>query len=106
MAEEKMMNEVIETETNEEFDCEYSEESGGGFGKVVGGLVGSAVLAVGTAVIVKNRDRISDFRLKRKIKKLEAKGYTIVEPEEVEVEVVEEKDRTGSKKRSEIKKKE
>ena len=68
MAEEKMMNEVIETETNEEFDCEYSEESGGGFGKVVGGLVGSAVLAAGTAVIVKNRDRISDFRLKRKIK--------------------------------------
>lgn len=98
MAEEKMMNEVIETETNEEFDCEYSEESGGGLGKVVGGLVGSAVLAAGTAVIVKNRDRISDFRLKRKIKKLEAKGYTIVEPEEVEVEVAESNEAKKEKK--------
>ena len=88
--EEKIMNEVIDTENYEGYDYdEYSEESGGGLGKVVVGLVGSTVLAGATALAVRNRDRISDWKLKRKIKKLESEGYTVVYPEDVEVEVIE-----------------
>ena len=94
MAEDKNMNEVIEVETNEEFDYDdyYEESSGGGIAKVVVGLVGSAVAAGVAAVAVKNRNKISDWKLKRKIKKLEANGYVVVNLDEVGIEIIEPED--------------
>ena len=102
-ADEKMLNEDYEVTVydGEGYD-EYPEESGNGIAKVAIGLVGSAVAAVGTAVIVKNKDRISNWKRERKIKKLEDEGYIVIDPEIDEAEVVEpEQDKSKQKKKSE-----
>lgn len=103
MADEKMLNEDYEVTVydGEGYD-EYPEESGNGIAKVAIGLVGSAVAAVGTAVIVKNKDRISNWKRERKIKKLEDEGYIVIDPEIDEAEVVEpEQEKPKQKKKSE-----
>ena len=108
MADEKMLNEDYEVTVydGEGYD-EYSEESGNGIAKVAIGLVGSAVAVVGTTVIVKNvivknKDRISNWKRERKIKKLEDEGYIVIDPEIDEAEVVEpEQDKSKQKKKSE-----
>ena len=108
MADEKMLNEDYEVTVydGEGYD-EYSEESGNGIAKVTIGLVGSAVAAIGTAVIVKNvivknKDRISNWKRERKIKNLEDEGYIVIDPEIDEAEVVEpEQDKSKQKKKSE-----
>ena len=108
MADEKMLNEDYEVTVydGEGYD-EYPEESGNGIAKVSIGLVGSAVAAIGTAVIVKNvivknKDRISNWKRERKIKKLEDEGYIVIDPEIDEAEVVEpEQDKSKQKKKSE-----
>ena len=103
MADEKMLNEDYEVTVydGEGYD-EYPEESGNRIARVAIGLVGSAVAAVGTAVIVKNKDRISNWKRERKIKKLEDEGYIVIDPEIDEAEVVEpEQDKSKQKKKSE-----
>ena len=103
MADEKMLNEDYEVTVYEgEGYDEYSEESGSGFAKVAIGLVGSAIAAAGTAVIVKNKDKISNWKRERKIKKLENEGYIVINPEIDEAEVVEsEQEKPKQKKKSE-----
>lgn len=95
--EETKMN-VMETEgTGEEMEVYelYEEPSGGFLKKATVGLVGSAIAAVGTVAIVKNKDKIRQWREDRKIQKLEKRGYVITkcpcceECEEVEVEDIE-----------------
>lgn len=89
MNEELKVNEMEETkefDVNEvEMDCEDLETSGGGLlglVAVVGGIVGAGVAAY------KNRDKIANKITERKIRKLEKKGYTVIEPkvdEQVEI---------------------
>lgn len=103
MADEKMLNEDYEVTVydGEGYD-EYPEESGNGIAKVAIGLVGSTVAAVTTAVIVKNWNKISNWKRGRKIKDLENEGYIVIDPEIDEAEVVEpEQDKSKQKKKSE-----
>lgn len=66
-----------------DFDDEYVEESNGAFKKVV--MIGGGALVAGaTALAIKNRDKIKAKMEKRKIEKLEKKGYVVYRPEELE----------------------
>ena len=66
-----------------DFDDEYVEESHGVFKKVVV-IGGGALVALATALAIKNRDKIKAKIEERKIAKLEKKGYVVYRPEEVE----------------------
>lgn len=85
---EDKRNEMIE-ETEVVIEVEDYEEPVEGRrslkGVVIG--VGSVMVTGATALAIKNRDKIKDKLEERKIKKLEAKGYTVIVPETpVEVE--------------------
>ena len=97
--EDTKMNEMLTDETGEEMEIYelYEEPSGGILSKAIVGVVGSAIAAVGTVAIVKNKDKIKQWREEKKIQKLEKKGYVItkapcceececIEVEEVELE--------------------
>lgn len=60
------------------------EDSGSGMAaKIVGGLIALAAVA-GTAAIVKNKQKIKDWRQKRRINKLEKDGFVVISPDEQE----------------------
>lgn len=68
----------------------YDEPSGGGLKKLAVGVVGSAIMAAGAAVVVKNKNKIEQWRDKKRIQKLEKKGYVVIDESELEeVEAVE-----------------
>ncbi len=78
MSEEKVLNEEMEIQEfdmDEELDEVYYEE-GGLFKKLAVGVVGAAT-AVGGVVVVKNKDRIKEWKKKRTIRKLEEEGYVV-----------------------------
>lgn len=92
-------NELMNTEVEEILDNEATyeeetEEKSSVAGKIVFGL-GAAVVAGATALAIKNRDKIKAKRTERQIKKLEAKGYVVVdvndddESEDIEEETTE-----------------
>lgn len=83
-------NEIIEVTEIDTIDVDttdvtYDESSddNGGLGKlVIGGLV---ILGVGAAALIaKNKGKLEDWDTKRKIAKLEKKGYVVVTQEEIE----------------------
>lgn len=78
---EEIMEEVTElTEVYEDMPAETSEGSGSG---VILKLVGVALAAAATAVVVKKRDKIKEWRNERRIKKLEKAGYIVEYPVEM-----------------------
>lgn len=62
----------------------YDEPSGGGLKKLAVGVVGSAIMAAGAAVVVKNKNKIEQWRNNKIIQKLEKKGYVVVSESELE----------------------
>lgn len=88
MNEEKVMNEVMETEeqefdTIEEFEDEYYD-NGGFLKKLAVGVVGTAT-AVGGVVLVKNKEKLKEWKKNRTIAKLEKEGYVVEKPVDVEI---------------------
>lgn len=85
------------------YNEDFEEEEGGGLvkGLIVAG--GTVIVGGATALAVKNRDRIAAWKLNRDIKKLEKKGFTVIDPEDLEeaeaVEVVEEETKKKSEKK-------
>lgn len=88
MNEEIKTNEMMEQES-ENYETEGSTSNGGRGGA---GVIG-AVLAVGGLAVYawKNRDKIKQKRINKKIAKMESLGYTVTKNEEPS-EAVEEKD--------------
>lgn len=74
MEETKFENGIVEE--NEVYDEVPEESSNGVLGKIILGVSAMAAVGVG-ALVYKNRDKIE----KRRIAKLEKKGYIITKPE-------------------------
>lgn len=97
MEENIIMNEVEETVEIDETETDdiiwvddapviltEDEDSGSGMAaKIVGGLIALAAGA-GIAAVVKNRQKIKDWRQKRRINKLEKAGFMVISPDEQE----------------------
>lgn len=78
MEEIKNVNDIVEE--IEEVNV-TPEITGGNLKKLAVGL-GVGAVAVATAWVIKNKDKLDEWR----IRKLEKKGYTVLKPEEVEEE--------------------
>lgn len=95
----EVMEDEVTTYDLDEYDDEY-EESSGILGKLVAGTVTAATAVAGTAVagvlVYKNKERISEWRDKRRIEKLEKRGYVVSIPDDdcrvIKEEVVETED--------------
>ena len=107
---EEIRNEVVENAiVPEEYELGYEEDfeeaEGGGLvkGLIVAG--GTAIVGGATALAIKNRDRIAAWKLERDIRKLEKKGFTVIDPEILEEaeEAVEVKDEKPKKSKKEDK---
>lgn len=87
MNEEMKINEefeVMEDNNVDTYEDDFEEPSGGFVKKLVVGTVGVASAACG-ALLYKNKEKITEWRDERKIKKLEKKGYIVSMPEDFEV---------------------
>lgn len=90
----EVMEDEVTTYDLDEYDDEY-EESSGILGKLVAGTV-TALTAVGGVLVFKNKEKISEWRDKRRIEKLEKRGYVVSIPDDdckvVKEEVIETED--------------
>lgn len=92
-----MENEIMNTEMVEDVEIydgveETTEDSDTMSGKTIAGLVFGGVLVLAGVLLYKNREKFTEWR----IKKLQKKGYVVYKPEEVEAEAEEIDDEIGS----------
>lgn len=90
----EVMEDEVTTYDLDEYDDEY-EESSGILGKLVAGTV-TAATAIGGVLVFKNKERINEWRDKRRIEKLEKRGYVVSIPDDdcrvIKEEVIETED--------------
>ena len=83
MMENINMNEELNEATVIEMACEeVAKSSGKGLGKVVVGLGVAVGTVLGAVAIYKNKDKLTE----KKIKKLEKKGYIVIKKDNADVE--------------------
>lgn len=80
----EMTNEVVDVvDTMEEVTETVAESKGGLVSKILTGL-GLIGACVGGVVLIKNRDKIKEKKLKKQIAKLEKAGYVVLTESDIE----------------------